>query len=298
MSTFKHLSPNTREFIDAPKDERIRKVRKHRWIGYTKANQIISQLNDLLDYPTSPRMPNALIIGATNNGKTDIIRKFEKLHPADPNIGGEAMNIPVLSVQAPPGPSEAGFYNAILRKLFIKTNLNENPDKKRDKVIGILKEVNLGLIIIDEIHHLIAGSTKRQKNFLNVIKYLGNELCVPIVGVGTQEAFIAMQSDEQLQNRFKPVILPKWEYNNEFAKLLMSFERILPLSEPSNLSNKAIARKILGISEGAIGEISELINEAAIYAIKNDFPRITEQCLEKCDYLSPYNRKNALNILG
>ena len=40
------------------------------------------------------------------------------------------------------------------------------------------------LLIIDEIQHVLAGSMNRQRTFLNVLKYLGNELQVPIVAVG------------------------------------------------------------------------------------------------------------------
>jgi superfamily II DNA or RNA helicase len=36
------------------------------------------------------------------------------------------------------------------------------------------------MLIVDEIHHLLAGSATRQRQFLNVLKYLGNELKIPI----------------------------------------------------------------------------------------------------------------------
>src|SRR2546423_1765777 len=66
------------------------------------------------------------------------------------------------------------------------------------------------MLIIDEIHHVLAGSLLQQHNFLNTIKHLSNELQIPIVGVGTREAFNALQTDPQLANRFEPVFLPRW----------------------------------------------------------------------------------------
>jgi len=79
--------------------------------------------------------------------------------------------------------------------------------------------------VIDEIHHVLAGNLNKQRHFLNTIKYLGNELQIPIVGVGIKEAFNAIQTDPQLANRFEPVLLPRWELNTGFLKLLASFER-------------------------------------------------------------------------
>jgi Bacterial TniB protein len=70
----------------------------------------------------------------------------------------------------------------------LRASRTQATDAKRDQVVAILRRVNLGMIIVDEIHHLLAGSYVKQRNCLNVLKYLGNELCVPIVGIGTAEA--------------------------------------------------------------------------------------------------------------
>jgi hypothetical protein len=47
-----------------------------------------------------------LIVGDTNNGKTMIVNRFERLHLADDNPDGETIRLPVLIVQAPPTPAE------------------------------------------------------------------------------------------------------------------------------------------------------------------------------------------------
>jgi hypothetical protein len=45
---------------------------------------------------------------------------------------------------------------------------------------------------------------------------------VPIVGVGTREASLAIRSDDQLENRFEPVILPLWQEGPELMALRAS----------------------------------------------------------------------------
>lgn len=286
-----HLSDTAASKLELPDQERIQHIKKPRWIGYSRAKDILEKLEDLLIHPVQPRMPNMLIIGETNNGKTMLVEKFRERHPASENPTGEAVKIPVLYIQAPPSPDERGIYNAILTRLFEDNPRSESTDAKRDRVVAILRRVSLGLVMIDEIHHLMAGAYVKQRNCLNVLKYIGNELRVPLVGIGTAEAVRAVQTDPQLANRFTPEVLPKWTRNAEFARLMSSFERVLPLREQSQLSASPLAGRILDMSSGTIGEMSTLLNTAAIHAIKVGEERITTPMLENCGYVPPIERK-------
>ncbi|WP_417924871.1 TniB family NTP-binding protein [Collimonas pratensis] len=41
------------------------------------------------------RMPNLLLVGRTNNGKAQILKRFRALHLASDNIGEDAVSVPV-----------------------------------------------------------------------------------------------------------------------------------------------------------------------------------------------------------
>jgi Bacterial TniB protein len=59
---------------------------------------------------------------------------------------------------------------------------------------------------------------------LNLLRFLGNELRIPLVGVGTHEAYLAIRADDQLENRFAPLPLPRWEpATADACSLLASF---------------------------------------------------------------------------
>lgn len=297
MSALSHLSENAAAKLQLSDLERIQHIKKARWIGYGRAREVMTKLEDLLVHPPQPRMPNMLIVGETNNGKTMLVTKFREKHPAEENPNGEAVNIPVLYIQAPPGPDERGLYNAILNRLFEAPGRSEATDAKRDRVVAILRRVNLGMIMVDEVQHLLAGPYVKQRSCLNVLKYLGNELCVPLVGIGTAEAVRAIQTDPQLANRFTPEILPKWGKDAELARLLASFERVLPLREPSQLATSALAGRIVDLTSGTIGEISTLLNAAAIHAIRSGEERITVATIGACDYVPPSTRKQAATMM-
>jgi Bacterial TniB protein len=297
MSDFAHLSETAATKLLLPDNERILHIKKPRWIGYERARELLDKLEDLLDHPKQPRMPNMLIVGETNNGKSLLVDRFREKHPATENLHGDSINAPVLYIQAPPTPDERGIYNAFLNRLFEPYGRSEALDSKRDRVIRILQRINLRMIIIDELHSLLAGSATKQRACLNVLKYIGNELKIPIVAVGTAEAFNAVKTDPQISNRFLPEILPKWGVSTDTARLLASFERLLPLKQPSRLSAEAMTQQILLRSEGTIGEMSSLLNSAAIYAIKKRIEHINVDVLDKCDYVTPSQRKKMVASL-
>jgi hypothetical protein len=233
----KHLRPELLPMLELPDKERIKYIKNERWIGYSRAKYVLNRLEELLEHPTTHRMPNILIVGDTNNGKTVIVNKFEKQYP--PRLGEEedGLVIPVLLIQAPPVPDEKRFFNNILDKLVVPYRINDRVERKQQQVIHILKKVKLKILVIDEIHHILAGSSSRQRSFLNVLKFISNELQISLVGVGTREALNAIQTDQQLSNRFEPLLLPKWHMNEEYLRLLASFELMIPLKKPSHLTS-------------------------------------------------------------
>jgi len=40
--------------------------------------------------------------------------------------------------------------------------------------------------------------------------------------LGIRDAYLAIRSDDQLENRFHPLLLPPWELGEELARLLAS----------------------------------------------------------------------------
>jgi hypothetical protein len=153
------------------------------------------------------------------------------------------------------------------------------------------------MLIIDEIHHILAGHISKQHLFLNVLKYLGNELRIPLVGVGTIDAIRAMQTDPQMANRFEPVGLPRWDMSREFQTLLSSFERFLPLKYASGLAQPVLAAKLLALSEGTIGELSQLLTTAAARAIRTGKERIDEDLLARLNWTPPSARRRDIERL-
>ena len=88
-------------------------------------------------------------------------------------------------------------------------------------------------------------------------------------------------------------MLRRWTLTDEYLRLLASFEVALPLERPSRLAELTLARKILGLSEGTIGEISALLTSAALAAIERGTEQITSNVLDDCGYVAPRERRRS-----
>ncbi|QKG51823.1 TniB family NTP-binding protein [Hymenobacter sp. BRD67] len=279
-----HLSPEAAVLLDLPVAERKGKISEMKWIPYARARRIGQKMHDLLHHPPSYRMPNLLVVGDTGNGKTHIIRRFEAAHPSYTREKDGHLIAPVLYLQAPPDADEKSFYHALLDITGTPYRAADRGDRKQRQVINTLRRLETRLLIIDEIQHVLAGNQTRQRQFLNVLKYLSNELMLPLVGAGIGTAFNAIQHDEQLASRFEPIGLPRWRMGEEYIRLLMTFERLLPLQKPSLLSEEKMAYKLLSMSEGSLGELTTILQRAAIQAVDTKEECISLKLLGKLDY--------------
>jgi Cdc6-like AAA superfamily ATPase len=187
MSGYAHLLPAVQILADAPDEVRIRRLRTDRWIGYARAEAALEQLEDLLSFPPRTRMPNMFLVGPTNNGKTVIVEKFRRIHrPAERSAPESALCMNVLAIQMPASPDEHSFFSAILTALGAGDRINERRlSAKQETIVRLMRAAAVRLLAIDEVHNLLCGSALQQRRFLNLLRWLGNELQIPLVAVGT-----------------------------------------------------------------------------------------------------------------
>ena len=284
-----HLLPSVQAQARLPAQERIRHVRAERWIGYPRALVALERLETLFAWPSRQRMPNLLLLGPTNNGKSMLIEKFRRSHP--PAVLPDREDLPVLCVQMPSEPSISRFYMAVLAALGAPLIPRQRlPDLER-LALTLLRAVGVRMLVIDELHNILAAHHGGRREFLNLLRFLGNELRIPLVGVGTREAYLAIRSDDQLENRFAPMVLPLWEADEETCSLLASFAAAFALRRPSHIATPDMARYLLTRSEGTIGELAQLLAAAAVAAIESGEEAIDRRTLALADYAGPSERR-------
>ena len=194
--TLNHPLPSVQPIATLSSEERIEKLRNDYWIGYSHAEQALLRLEDLLNYPKRVRMPNMLIIGPTNNGKTMIVEKFRRQHLPYESEDRSYEVIPVLMVQMPSDLIIKRFYSAIIGALGSPIKIYPSTIQSEQMALKLLRITQVKVLIIDELHNILAGNTSKQQEFLNILRFLGNELQLPIVGVCIKDAYLAIRSDD------------------------------------------------------------------------------------------------------
>lgn len=287
---YPHLTQDTALLAQQADDVRIAALRDECWIGYTRAEEAIAKLTLLLNHPTRHRMPSLLLCGVTNNGKSTLITRFLMEHPPVPSAEGDI--IPVLYVETPSSPHARRFYLNLLRRLTPSYPASRSLPVQEADAVHMLRMFRVRMLIIDEIHNILSGELSQIRQFLALLRFLSNTLAIPIVAVGTRDALAAMQADDQTANRFEPFVLPLWRPGEEYLTLLDSFEAILPLRTPSDLSDPPMADRIMALSEGILGEIVTVLTLAAEVAIRSGKERIDLEILRTLDFVPPSRRRH------
>jgi len=292
VSAIPRLNREAVEMLQLGAAERIEKILniKSEWIPYPAANQILRKLDDLKNRPKTHRMSNLLIWGDTNMGKSRIVKRYCDLNPIDSNPGGDATHAPVIAVEVM-GPDIGQLYNEILRSIGAVFRVADRAEKKQFQTMKLLQTVGTQILFVDEINTAIAGPELKQRRFLNVLKYFGNQLGLTICGVGTKEALSALRADPQLDNRFERAELKRWAFGDDFRRLVASFERILPLRQTSMLQEPSLAMKLFSMSEGYIGELAEVLIRAGVAAVMDGSERIDARLLDKIGWVGPTDRQ-------
>ena len=264
-------------------EARIQALKKPVWIGYARAVTIREQMEELFNHPRMHRMPNLALIGESNNGKSMLLNNFARKHDPtlapDYDVNSDQIDRPIFLFQAPPEPDEGRLYNRMLTELYAEGSEREPAESKLRRLSVLLKALNTRMVMIDEFGFFQAGTPMKQRKLLNALKFLGNELQIPMVVAAVPETLNLLQSDPQVANRFEPVFLPKWKMGTDFQKLLATMEKTLGLRHPSNLAAEPMAQRILDESNGIIGYVTELLHKLTADAIRSGTERIVPSAL-------------------
>lgn len=282
-----HLFPAYREYAERTDDARIDWLRRDRWISLPQAEAALRHLDDLVTYPPRGRMPCLLLFGSTGMGKTEIVSRFFKLHRPEFDTATGLSKMPVVLVQMPPEPSEEEFYTELLTALNCIELGRLSVRTMRAEARQLLAEVEIKVLVLDEIDKMLAGTPRQQRVFLNTIRFLTNDLKIPIVCAGTEDARMAVLTDPNLADRFGAFELTAWRNDHALRQLLASFSGLLPLRRASQLDTAEARHRVLALTQGVTGRIFRLIEAAAAAAIRDGREMLDAESFDDDDLTLP-----------
>ena len=279
MADLKHLLESMRPIAAYDATERIAHLRLDRWIDYPRAARVLHLLDEMHETPQRNRMPCLLLHGDSGMGKSMIIAKFRRAHPAvyDRRRGIEHHS--VISMEMPASPSQRRFYAQLLQAINAPYRPSERLEALEFTTVRLLTAMQPRMLFVDEIHNLLSGTPREQRAALNLLKFLSNKLNCCIVVSGTQDALVALQSDEQMVSRFRPFELARWNEDDEFRGFVQAFEKTLPLRIKSGLGEQSMVQALLAASHGVTGSIAEVLTGAARAALRIGSEHITAELI-------------------
>lgn len=207
-------------------------------------------------------MPSIAIYGDSGMGKTMIMEKFRREHPPlfDGTAGVERTR--VLALQMAGKPGERRLYAQILTALGAPQNPRAAVVDLEQVAVRLMRAVDVHVLVLDEVHNILAGTFREQRIVLNTLRYLSNELKISLVCFGVKEAREAISGDVQLARRFEEFPLPRWSAEEGFEQLVLAIIRNLPLRQPTVLPARAV-RKILQVTDGITSKVFRMLKIAS-----------------------------------
>ena len=78
----------------------------------------------------------------------------------------------VISMQMPPLPDQQRFYSALLFEIGAPHNPKAGVSVLETLTRTLLRVMKPRMLVVDEVHHLLAGNYREQRAALNLLKYL------------------------------------------------------------------------------------------------------------------------------
>ena len=280
--TNEKLRPEMQEFLEIDGRERLYACWDRIWIPTPSTREAFVALQDCMNSAPSTKPRGLIITGEADTGKSRTMVAFRESNEPKLNPETEYAEHPVIYLTAPDNPSRTAVLKKILEALGHPLLYNASEEDLRNHTVRMLRGCAVGTVMIDEIGDIhreyVSGKVVE---FLRFLKNLINETGRPFVVGGTPNILDLIGGEEQIAGRLNTVVRLRPFTLQEFVKIILAFERVLPLRHYSDFrSNEQLIEFAYRQSGGYIGRLSNLLHDACQVAIEDGSERISLSIIE------------------
>lgn len=266
------------EVLQLPGRERIPWL-KHMRVRYPLWNRLHAEIRYCHQMNAASAEPLCMmLVGPTGAGKSTLINSYAAEYP--PVIGETNTTRHVVVASTPTPATVKNLMTAILYALGDPLYANGTIGGMTYRIHNYFKDCQTELLILDELQHFVDwDSQKILLNASNALKSLIKETGVACVLVGLEgQAEQVVTANPQLGRLFgDPKTLTPFcwrseepETIQEFRTFLQNVEALLPLREPSDLSEVELAWRCYVGSSGIVSYVMNLLRVATTIALRHD----------------------------
>lgn len=284
---------NSPESKDVPTRLPVDQFKDEPFIEYPVGSAVVRHILKRVENPYRPRPEGLTIISPPHNGKTFLLRRSQSLLERKyPRSEQGPVRIPTVYVKAPVKASRRKFFISLCETVRVPAPVRMPIDLVAHRAFKAMSDAGVRVIFIDELHHLVAGTQKDCETLLDDIKVLGDDLGIPMICAGTARAFQVISRDEQYLSRFPPVELPLWSLDEQFVGLLRGLEERLGVASGA-LANQQVGELIWTLSEGLLGRIVRIVNDAKANADQDGSPNIQIDHINRAGFIDlPWSKRD------
>lgn len=242
----------------------------------------------------TPQISSALI-GPSGMGKTSTLKRILRHIPQvihHPQYG--LYQLPYLHLGTPhDGASVTSLAHSIFRKVdvllpgaeYAEQYKSGGSDTLMSHAARVLHMHNVGVLILDEINNL-ANSPSNRKGLMDLLVSASNELCVPILFVGTSKARKVLSLSASQARRSVGFGVPLWErlekgdYGDQgdwdlFSQTLLRYQWVRKPAEETPF----LTDLLYELSQGIVDIAIKLFGTAQTRAIMDGSEAVTGQLL-------------------
>lgn len=274
------LDAHAARLVEATTEAKTSDMGRPRYILHADHEPILEDLQARAAYASRAVRRDLLLFGPPWVGKTTIIRMLQQTLPENRGPSGQILK-PVVHFWIPSPPREGDFWLALLEACgtFKKPT---SASALRHYALEMLRRVQCGMLVIDNVHHLSnASKSREQRAMLGLLKDLVDRVTCPIILIGREAAQEVFIYDQDLEMAFEYIEMKPMKYNSDFCDFLDDFEATLPFPVPSNLNGNEISRLLHGETAGNIGILTKWLVDTSIFCLNSNQKSITLSALKQ-----------------
>ena len=286
-SSYPHLDPSIQALADGSNEDRAKRILSDITVYHPNFLGLLNEAEWMVREPRRSRARGIFVSANPGMGKTLLAKELARMFPLKNQSGGREQASAKCAVQI--SMSGARQTKAILNRILEATGApisrSVTVGDQEIAVAAHLRRLNCGLLILDEMQDLGGARAGEQVRVLEVIKYLMNELSLPVVALGTESATTPFKSDPHLAARFEVLSLPTWKVGDDLADFLNTYERFLPLKKASDLGKESMQELLVKKSAGITDGVLRCVRRAALWAVVEGGERITMELVKRSTFM-------------